>query len=269
MPPKRNFFYDLLMKKTILIATHKEYEMPKSGQYLPLQVGAEGKDSIGFERDDSGDNISHLNAYFCELTGMYWAWKNLDSDYIGLVHYRRYFAGKDKFTVSGKQKCILSESELDKLLNDVDIVLPRKRNYYIETLYSHYAHTMYVEPLDKTGRIIDEFYPEYSKEFARLKTRRSAHIFNMLVMKRDVFDRYCTWLFDILFKLKDRVDATQYDAFHARFFGRISELLLDIWINTNELKYKEVKVTYIEKVNWFKKGTRFLLAKFARKKYDA
>lgn len=256
------------MKKTILVATHKEYEMPKSSLYLPLQAGAKERASIGFERDDSGDNISHLNANFCELTAVYWAWKNLDSDYIGLVHYRRYFAGKEKFTVSGKQKGILSESELNKLLNGTDIVLPGKRKYYIESLYTHYAHTLYVEPLAEVGKIIDEFYPEYSKEFARLKTRKSAHIFNMFVMKRDVFDRYCTWLFDILFKLKDRVDATQYDAYHARFFGRVSELLLDVWIYTNKLNYKEVKVTYIEKVNWFKKGARFLLAKFAHKKYD-
>ena len=58
-----------------------------------------------------------------------------------------------------------------------------------------------------------------------------------------------------------------YDAFHARFFGRVSELLLDVWIQTNHIKYEEIKVIDIEKVNWLKKGTAFLMAKFTGKKY--
>ena len=122
------------MSKKILVAAHKAYGVPESDLYLPIQVGAEGKDGIGFIRDDSGENISNLNANFCELTGAYWAWKNLDDDYIGLVHYRRYFAGKEKFKVNGRTKKILSENELDKLLLNTDIILPKKRSYYIERL---------------------------------------------------------------------------------------------------------------------------------------
>ena len=68
-------------------------------------------------------------------------------------------------------------------------------------------------------------------------------------------------------ELEKRIDTKQYDTFHARFFGRISELLLDVWINTNKLEYKEVRVIDIEKVNWIKKGMSFLMAKFTHKKY--
>ncbi|MCM1305877.1 MAG: DUF4422 domain-containing protein [Bacteroides sp.] len=256
------------MSKKILVAAHKAYDVPKSKIYLPIQVGAFCKDGIGFIRDDEGDNISSLNANFCELTGAYWAWKNLDADYIGLVHYRRYFAGKERFNVNGKTKKILSERELDALLKKTDVILPKKRHYYIESLYSHYAHTLYVEPLDETGAIIKEFYPKYYAEFERFKTRRSAHIFNMFVMKREIFCGYCEWLFDILFKLKDRVDLSEYSAFHARLFGRISELLLDVYINVNGIKFKEVKPVYIEGVNWFQKGVKFLKAKFKNRKYE-
>ena len=78
---------------------------------------------------------------------------------------------------------------------------------------------------------------------------------------------YCNWLFDILFELEKRIDVGQYDSFHARFFGRISELLLDIWINKNKINYKEVKVIDMQNVNWFKKGLAFLKAKFTGKKY--
>lgn len=80
----------------IVVATHKKYRMPEDGCYLPLQVGKAGKEALGYQGDDTGDNISEKNPYYCELTGLYWAWKNLDAEYIGLVHYRRYFASKKR-----------------------------------------------------------------------------------------------------------------------------------------------------------------------------
>lgn len=257
------------MKETkIIVATHKAYDMPESNFYLPLQVGAEGKESLGFATDDTGDNISKKNPFFCELTGLYWAWKNLDIDFAGLVHYRRYFAGNHRFAVNGKIRKILSNEEIEKLVELNDIILPKKRNYIIETLYSHYNHTMYIEPLDITRDIISEKCPDYLEEFDKLKKRRSAHMFNMFIMRKDLMDKYCEWLFDILFELENRVDSSKYDSFHSRFYGRVSELLLDIWINTNKLKYKEIKLVNIEKVNWWKKGISFLKAKFGKKKYD-
>ena len=253
----------------IIIATHKKYKMPKDEIYLPVQVGKEGKEDIGFTPDNTGDNISLKNPYFCELTGLYWAWKNLNADYIGLAHYRRHFSNAKKLPkdVNGRIDSAIKGEAIDKILDTTDIILPKKRKYYIENLYDHYKHTMHIEPLDETKKIIEEKYPEYLPEFENLHKRTSAHMFNMYVMKKELSDQYCKWLFDILFELEKRIDTKQYDTFHARFFGRISELLLDVWINTNKLEYKEVRVIDIEKVNWIKKGMSFLMAKFTHKKY--
>lgn len=257
------------MKKIkIIVATHKKYEMPKDEVYLPLHVGSKGKENLGYKTDDLGDNISNKNPYFCELTGLYWAWKNLDADYIGLAHYRRHFRSNINKKEKNRLDRVITGKEVDKLLDSKEIILPKKRKYYIENLYSHYAHTMYIEPLDITKQIIEEKYPEYLPEFEKLHKRTSAHMFNMFIMKKEILDKYCTWLFDILFELERRVDISKYDSFHARFFGRVSELLLDIWINTNKLEYEEVKVIDIERVNWIKKGISFLLAKFFGKKYE-
>ena len=60
----------------IIVATHKKYKMPNDAMYLPVQVGAEGKETLGYVRDNEGENISHKNPNYCELTGLYWAWKN-------------------------------------------------------------------------------------------------------------------------------------------------------------------------------------------------
>ncbi len=248
------------MNIKIIVAAHKPYEMPKDEIYLPVHVGAAGKDSIGYQRDDEGENISLKNPAYCELTGIYWAWKNLDADYVGLAHYRRHF-GK-------KADNVLDKATAQALLEKFDVIVPKKRKYYIENLYSHYVNTLHAEPLDKTFEIVKEKYPEYSDEMEKLRTRTSAHMFNMFIMKKEHFDNYCAWLFDILGELENRVDSSQYDTFHARFYGRVSELLLDVWLNTNGIKACDYPFVYMEKIDWFKKGKSFLMAKFFKKKYD-
>lgn len=255
----------------IIIASHKKYKTADEEMYIPIQVGAEGKEKIeGYIQDNTGENISSKNPYFCELTGLYWAWKNLDADYVGLVHYRRYFTNKKKLpkTEDEKFEIVLTEKELRDKLKNVDIILPKKRNYYIESIYSHYKHTMYVEPLDETRKILEEKYPEYLEEFDKIYKKTSAHLFNMFIMKKEILNEYCEWLFDILFELEKRIDPSQYDSFHARYLGRISERLLDVWIDKNNLKYEEVKIMDMQKINWFKKGKSFLVAKLTGKRYQ-
>lgn len=256
------------MKKNIkvVIATHKKYKMPEDKMYLPLHVGSEGKEDLGYQKDNTGENISLKNPYFCELTGLYWAWKNLDADYIGLAHYRRHFMYTKKSN-NDKFLNVLTYKEASDLLEKNDVILPKKRNYIIETLYNHYKHTMYVEPLDETRNVIKKLYPDYLNEFDNLKKRRSAHMFNMFIMKKEIFDDYCKWLFDILFELEKRVDNTQYDNFHARFYGRISELLLDVYLRKNNIGYKEINFIYMEKINKVAKVVGFLKAKFGGEKY--
>lgn len=256
------------MKKNIkiVIATHKKYKMPEDEMYLPLHVGSEGKEDLGYQKDNTGENISLKNPYFCELTGLYWAWKNLNADYIGLAHYRRHFMYTKKSN-NDKFLNVLTYKEASDLLEKNDVILPKKRNYIIETLYNHYKHTMYVEPLDETRNIIKKLYPDYLDEFDNLKKRRSAHMFNMFIMKKEIFDDYCKWLFDILFELEKKVDNTQYDNFHARFYGRISELLLDVYLRKNNIGYKEINFIYMEKINKLAKIKGFLMAKLGGKKY--
>lgn len=247
------------MNVKVIVAAHKKYAMPVDPMYMPLQVGSALHEDIGYTRDDNGDNISAKNPYFCELTGLYWAWKNLDADAVGLAHYRRHFGKKADSLLTGK--------EASALLEKYEAILPKKRQYYIENLYSHYANTLQIKPLDITGEIIKEQYPTYYPAFEQLKKRTGAHMFNMLIMRKDVLDRYCEWLFAILFELEKRVPTDGMDSFHARFFGRVSELLLDVWIETEGIRYTEYPFVYTEKVNKLKKGIAFLRAKFFKEKY--
>lgn len=249
----------------VFVATHKRYRMPSDKMYLPLHVGASGKESIGFQRDDQGDNISYLNYAFCELTGLYWGWKNCDASYKGLAHYRRHFRGQKK--TKDPFDCVLTQKEAQEYLKETDILVTKRRNYYIETIYDHYCHTLYPEPLDETRKIIARKYPQYLQAFDHHMKEKSMHAFNMFIMSKEKYDAYCTWLFDILFELYEEFQDEEYNSFHARFPGRISELLLDVWIEKNQYRYKEVPFVYMEKINKIKKGTDFLKAKFFHKKY--
>ena len=217
------------MDITIIIAAHKPYQMPKDSMYLPLHVGASGKDGIGFQRDDEGDNISSLNPYFCELTGLYWAWKNLKADYIGLAHYRRHFSlhphNKDRWNA------ILKRNEIETDLGRIRVFVPGKRRYYIETLYSHYAHTHYSNQLDETRKILQERYPEYLASYDATIRQRWGYMFNMMIMEQPLFDEYCMWLFDILFELKERLGEDGLNPFQARYYGRVSEIMFNVWLN--------------------------------------
>ena len=254
----------------ILVATHKKYKMPAdTSVYLPIHVGCEGKEDLGFQGDNSGENISTLNPYYCELTGLYWAWRNLDCDYLGLVHYRRYFT---KITKRYNESIniddvILNRYEIEELLESSEVIVPKRRKYYIETLYSHYDHTFDGSHLDLARTIIEMKSPEYLPSFEKVMKQRSGYMFNMFIMKKELADDYFTWLFPILDSMYESMDLSGLTDFEARLFGRVSEILLNVWLDKNDLKIKEVPFMYMDKVNLFKKGKSFLMAKFFGKKY--
>lgn len=259
------------MEIKILVAIHKKFWVPNSSMYLPIQVGsALSQKDLGFQRDDEGDNISRKNGKYCELTGVYWAWKNLDSDYIGLVHYRRYLSLKRRpyQLKRNKKKEILNLEEIENLLKKTDVILPKKRFYIIETLYSHYAHTHDSKHLDITRCILNEKYPEYLETFDKVMNRRSAHMFNMFIMKKQYFHAYCQWIFPVLEELEQRVDTEGMTSFETRFIGRISELLLDVWLEQNDISFKEIGYVQLGKINWPKKIYSFLKAKYRNVKYS-
>ncbi|HCF36636.1 MAG TPA: exopolysaccharide biosynthesis protein, partial [Ruminococcaceae bacterium] len=114
--------------------------------YLPVQMGHAIHPGIGYIGDDTGENISERNGNFCELTGLYWAAKNLDSDYIGIVHYRRYFASR-LHRFERKKRRVIGHEELNAILATTNVVLPKERHYFIETNYTQYIHAHHEQDL--------------------------------------------------------------------------------------------------------------------------
>ena len=240
----------------IIVASHKAYWMPKYPCYMPVQVGSAGKQSIpGFQRDDEGENISAKNPNYCELTGLYWAWKNLRSDWLGLVHYRRHFSA---FLSPDSKRRVASGEFLLNMLGRCPVILPMERNYFVETNYTQYVHAHNARDLEVVRKVIAERSPDVLSAYDESMERTHGHRFNMFVMRRDLADAWCDWLFGVLFELEARLDISGYSSNDARVFGFVSERLLDPWMQTNGIPYASLPVANLESQHWPKKAAAFL-----------
>ena len=92
----------------------------------------------------------------------------------------------------------------------------------------------------------------------------SGHRFNMMVMKRPLFDDYCTWLFGVLSELERRLDVSSYSDYDRRVFGFVAERLLDVFVLARNVKFVEMPVLHMESQHWPRKIVAFLRRKFAR-----
>lgn len=223
-------------KITIYVATHKKAEFPKEKIYKPIRVGsALNSDDFGYQRDDIGENISNKNKSFCELTATYWIMKNDKSDIVGLTHYRRYFFKKHK---NNKLENVLSEKEIREILKEKDIIVPNSTFIIKHNAEKSWEKTHIKKDYDECRKIIAEKYPDYVDAFEQFSKSRFLYICNMFIARKEIFDEYYKWLFDILFELEKRTDISNYDDYNKRLFGFMSERLFNVWL----LKHKELKI---------------------------
>lgn len=222
------------MSVKIFVMTHKPFTPPADPMYLPLHVGRYGAKDLGFLGDDTNDSISSLNPYFCELTGMYWIWKNYrKADYIGICHYRRYLINE--------KGSIFTEAQLEKLLMDYDIITTKLLTLTC-SYYHGFGENHHIKDLEITGEVIKEKYPKYTKSFETLVHGPHTYFGNIFVTSKEQYHNYCTWLFDILFEVQKRTDFTGYNDYQKRLFGFLSEFLQTVWISYHKLRVYECKV---------------------------
>ena len=223
------------MNLKIYAMTHKEFEVPSDPMYQPLHVGYVNAKDFGYPGDDTGDNISHLNCYYSELTGHYWLWKNCkDVDYIGTCHYRRYL-------INEKEK-VLTKNEYENLLKDYDLVTT-KRVILNNSYHYGFSANHNIKALDTAGEVIRDLYPDYYDAYVTMVHENETYFGNMFVTSKALFDQYCEWLFAIFAEVEKRINLdTDEDAYHKRVLGFISEFLLLVWVRVNQLKVYECKV---------------------------
>lgn len=228
------------MKIEVYVISHKEFEKPKIDCYKSLLVGADYNNAKLDIADNVGDNISWKNKNYCELTGLYWMWKNSKADILGLCHYRRYFT---KSLVSSSQKYYLNAEDINSLFKKYDIVVPCKR-YYKERSIQAINIAPNMEDIWEIEKAIAKLAPEYLDVYHDYLNGNECYLYNMCIMKKDILDQYCKWLFNLLDFIEKDYFVDNKDPYRSRLFGFLSERLIYVWItkNIDRRKVKEVRV---------------------------
>lgn len=230
---------------TMYVVSHKRFSPPQIQGYTPIAVGPLAHDcDCHYIKDDAGDNISSKNSTYCELTALYWIWKNdMASQTVGLCHYRRYFAGSKFFF---GESAYLAGRVADKILADCDIILPEQFYWPKWSVGSNYylGGMGHAEDLATLREVVSELSEEFLPAFDSVLNDHSASYCNMFVTSRAVLGEYCQWLFMILGEVENRVDISGYSVQEARIFGYMSELLLNVWV-----KCRKLRVAYLPVVN--------------------
>lgn len=280
----------------ILVSYHKPSTLLKNNIFVPIHLGRAlankiSKDDIydKFELewllsnmigDDTGDNISYKNRELCELTGIYWAWKNLEKlnnpDYIGFMHYRRHLCfdlncdeevadtGLLNSEILNDEYLIkygLTEQNIEELTNKYDIILGEKvdvTRMAKKSTYDFYKNIspniLHIEDYELVLDLVEKLYPEYSYSIREYSASPYAYFANIFILKKDLFQEYAQWLFSIIFEAEKLIDLTFYNVQEIRALAYISEWLFGIWythlIKTRNIKSLELKRTFINNTNY-------------------
>ena len=256
-------------KITILISMHKDSYAVNNTILKSIQVGCaltENKIS-GIYHDDEGDSLSHKNRKYCELTAQYWAYKNLDCDYYGFFHYRRYLAfltQKRNYDCWGDlvSSCLdkaaikeygLDEETMRSVVSNYDVILPEKKDILKmprsagKNMREQYVsdRTLNMDDLDIMVQVVHEKYPEYDEYMEKYLNGHESYLNNIFIMKKELFLGYANWVFDILEECDRRIDTKDYSVARMRTLGHLSERLLNVYLmplmEKRKIKYKELQ----------------------------
>ena len=219
-----------MKKVTIFVACHKPTEIQSDDVFTPIHVGRaaskykeEMKDIIG---DDTGDNISEKDASYSEMTGHYWAWKNYhDSEYIGFCQYRRYFYEK------------ITSKNIDSFFSkgtDVLLAGPCMRKH---NRWSFLQSYVCAEDLAIMLKVVNRLYPEYYTTLSQYGFGYVDYPFNMLICRRELFDKYAEWMFSILFECEKYIKPLPYSRAR-RVYAYLAEFLTPVFFIHNGYKIK-------------------------------
>ena len=184
-------------------------------RFLPLD---NIREKFLIDQKHEGDNIDNLNPWYCELTGLYWIWKNSKEDIVGLEHYRRYF-------VNSKNK-LLNENEIKNILLKYDII----------TCHYKFPNASIYETYKKHKFGTREYFALYDtlknkKYLSKYLSNNDLIVFNMFICKKEIIDKYCDWFFNNIKKLNLDLNTKK-----KRMIGYLAEYIFGAWLADNNYK---------------------------------
>lgn len=230
-----------MAKIELFVCCHQPVPVPEHPLLRPIQVGAALAERRfpGFLYDDTGDNISAKNRSYCELTAQYWAWKNAEADYYGFFHYRRYLypapGAKRPYRIEREPTPALLDKlgygGFSKLIGQYDLIVPKGEDMHLP-VREHYANAPFHHGRDLSlaERIVNEQHPEMAQAAAEYLSDTVCYFGNIYIMRRQVFQDYCAWLFPVLEEFDRRADVSGYSPQERRVNGYLAERLLGVYV---------------------------------------
>lgn len=228
----------------LYVACHKEIQLPEHPFLYPVQVGAAMATQCfqGMLQDNTGQHISAKNHSYCELTAQYWVWKNQHADYYGFFHYRRFLTLQQQqkrictiypnITTEILQRNGYTPAYLEQFISQYALLLPCGENT-AETVYEKYANAAHHarEDLELMAALVVQHQPEYQLAAEQYLNGHTQYYFNMYIMRHDLFQQYCQWLFPLLeqFDKSNNWDKYGDDRLALRVDGYLAERLFGIW----------------------------------------
>lgn len=226
------------LELSIYVVFHKKYHIRLDPPYQRLCVG--GYLEPGVLTEQTGENISYLNKKINECTALYWIWKNTDTKYVGLNHYRRYFYN-DKIKSMDN---FLDSEHAEDILKNYDIILPKMGPMdgmtVIEQIHSSIDQSLFEKSYTIIRNAIEKKQPDYLDAFDSVMRGHNAFMCNMFVTKREILNAYCGWLFSFLIEAADEIDVEGYDSYSQRVIGFFAERMWTVWLRRNKLSIKEL-----------------------------
>ena len=249
------------MNIKIYVATHKRYDLLlkiNNPIYIPIHCGKAiyidplgAKGYLPILGDNTGDNISNRNLNYCELTAIYWAWKNDNSkpdDIIGFNHYRRYFSEPtDDMTLLGQKSIEEMLSNYDFIVNGCGTEGNTPTNPK-DSAYEGYKSAHCIKDLDNALEGTKILFPDlYNTINFEIKNNGAMCLCNMFITRKKYLDEYCEYLFSVLNYVDSKIDWKDgvHEGYGGRVFGFLGERLLRPWlIATNH------SGTWCSSLNW-------------------
>lgn len=215
----------------VYVVNHKESNPIEEDGYKLLRVGAPcdyESSSEAVACDSTGESISYKNFAYCELTGLYWIWKNTSHDITGLMHYRRFLASP----TTGKA---LSSKEIEEELLDHEILVPRPVALNC-SVAEQYCFSHISTDLLALMDVMESQPEKYRMAFSSAMSSEMIIPCNIMIAKKETLDGYCSWLFSVLGEMEERIDLfSGRDEYQMRAFGFLSERLLLVWLIANDV----------------------------------
>ena len=237
----------------LFVCCHRQVNVPDIPLLIPIQAGAAIADNrfSDFLHDDSGDNISEKNLSYCELTAQYWAWKNVEAEYYGFFHYRRYlYPDKNadrpyriERELTARKLNELGYGAFEELIKEYGIIAPIGENMYV-SVRKHYENAPFhhIKDLDLAEQILREHHPEMTEALETYMSDTVCYFGNIYIMRRDIFQDYCAWLFPILEEFDRQTDMSGYSPQERRVDGYLAERLFGVYLTFRRNKLKVLEL---------------------------